>query len=159
MLNNEWKCKNQIFLLCTYILHQYSTLYHTHYLMETSMLCITFHDTCRTCTCTWIYIGIFIGVCSFAGPGVWIRWKNEVDRLAEVTYFFLTTVAGKSLKQSYMYWIFGYEYYTHFTCVIVEYYFVILGYQTVGEEYVNIIQIDTHRKNIPSKLVLKLYVS
>lgn len=38
-------------------------------------------------------------------------------------------------------------------CVSVEYYFVILGYQTVGEEYVNIIQIDTYRRNIPSKLV------
>lgn len=45
------------------------------------------------------YTGTFIGIYSFAGPGVWIRWKNEVDRLAEVTYFFLTTVAGKSLKQ------------------------------------------------------------
>nr|XP_034313288.1 peroxisome biogenesis factor 10 [Crassostrea gigas] len=60
------------------------------------------------------------------GPGVWIRWKNEVDRLAEVTYFFLTTVAG---------------------------------YQTVGEEYVNIIQIDTHRRNIPSKLKRLVLVS
>lgn len=29
-----------------------------------------------------------------SGPGIWIRWKNEVDRVAEVTYFLLTTVAG-----------------------------------------------------------------
>ncbi|XP_078319167.1 peroxisome biogenesis factor 10-like [Crassostrea virginica] len=60
------------------------------------------------------------------GPGVWIRWKNEVDRLAEITYFLLTTVAG---------------------------------YQTVGEEYVNIIQIDKHKRNIPSKLKRLIHVS
>lgn len=34
---------------------------------------------------------------------------------------------------------------------------LISGYQTVGEEYVNIIQIDKHKRNIPSKLVI-LYV-
>ncbi|XP_048763074.2 peroxisome biogenesis factor 10-like [Ostrea edulis] len=60
------------------------------------------------------------------GPGIWIRWKNEVDRVAEVTYFLLTTVAG---------------------------------YQTVGEEYVNIIQIDKHRLNLPSKLKRLIMVS
>nr|XP_022318062.1 peroxisome biogenesis factor 10-like isoform X1 [Crassostrea virginica] len=60
------------------------------------------------------------------GPGVWIRWKNEVDRLSEITYFLLTTVAG---------------------------------YQTVGEEYVNIIQIDKHKRNIPSKLKRLIHVS
>ena len=31
---------------------------------------------------------------------------------------------------------------------------LISGYQTVGEEYVNIIQIDKHKRNIPSKLVI-----
>lgn len=82
-----------------------------------------------------------------------------MDRLAEITYFFLTTVAGKSLNRATCI-EFDYEYYNTLLCVTVEYYFVILGYQTVGEEYVNIIQIDTHRRNIPSKLVLlKLYVS
>ncbi len=49
-----------------------------------------------------------------------MRWRKELDLLADLGYFGLTTLAG---------------------------------YQTLGEEYVNIVQVDDTKRAIPSKLV------
>ncbi|XP_043531952.1 peroxisome biogenesis factor 10 isoform X2 [Chiloscyllium plagiosum] len=53
----------------------------------------------------------------FAGAKRWLEWKKEVELLADLTYFLLTTLAG---------------------------------YQTLGEEYVNIIQVDSSGQRVPS---------
>ncbi|XP_077168522.1 peroxisome biogenesis factor 10 [Paroedura picta] len=52
-----------------------------------------------------------------AGAKTWLEWQKEIELLADVSYFTLTTL---------------------------------LGYQTLGEEYVNIIQVDPSGKRIPS---------
>lgn len=51
------------------------------------------------------------------GPRGWIKWRKEVDLIADIGYFLLTTVSG---------------------------------YQTIGEEYVNIIQVDSSQRWVPS---------
>ncbi|XP_045198999.2 peroxisome biogenesis factor 10-like [Mercenaria mercenaria] len=53
------------------------------------------------------------------GPRVWIGWRKEVEILADLGYFLLTTLSG---------------------------------FQTIGEEYVNIIQVDHTKRQIPSPL-------
>lgn len=55
---------------------------------------------------------------SVFGPRAWLHWKKELDLVAEVLYFGLTTLSG---------------------C------------QTVGEEYVNILQVDDSKRKIPSR--------
>ncbi|XP_048375031.1 peroxisome biogenesis factor 10 [Sphaerodactylus townsendi] len=52
-----------------------------------------------------------------AGAKTWLKWQKEIELLADVAYFTLTTLSG---------------------------------YQTLGEEYVNIIQVDPSGKRIPS---------
>ncbi|XP_015266418.1 PREDICTED: peroxisome biogenesis factor 10 [Gekko japonicus] len=52
-----------------------------------------------------------------AGAKTWLEWQKEIELLADVSYFTLTTLSG---------------------------------YQTLGEEYVNIIQVDPSGKRIPS---------
>ncbi|XP_066493595.1 peroxisome biogenesis factor 10 [Tiliqua scincoides] len=54
-----------------------------------------------------------------AGAKIWLEWQKEIELLADVAYFTLTTLSG---------------------------------YQTLGEEYVNIIQVDPSEKRIPSVL-------
>ncbi|KAF7239352.1 Peroxisome biogenesis factor 10 [Varanus komodoensis] len=54
-----------------------------------------------------------------AGAKTWFEWQKEIDLLADVAYFTLTTLTG---------------------------------YQTLGEEYVNIIQVDPSGKRVPSFL-------
>ncbi|XP_067873270.1 peroxisome biogenesis factor 10 [Heterodontus francisci] len=53
----------------------------------------------------------------FAGAKRWLEWRKEIELLADLTYFSLTTLAG---------------------------------YQTLGEEYVNIIQVDPSGKRVPA---------
>ncbi|XP_052790775.1 peroxisome biogenesis factor 10-like isoform X2 [Mya arenaria] len=53
------------------------------------------------------------------GPRVWIAWRKEVDLLADLGYFLLTSFSG---------------------------------FQTIGEEYVNIVQVDPTRKRVPSQM-------
>ncbi|XP_067826335.1 peroxisome biogenesis factor 10 [Heptranchias perlo] len=53
----------------------------------------------------------------FAGAKRWLEWRKEIELLADLTYFCLTTLAG---------------------------------YQTLGEEYVNIIQVDPSGHRVPS---------
>ncbi|XP_078094901.1 peroxisome biogenesis factor 10 isoform X3 [Mustelus asterias] len=53
----------------------------------------------------------------FAGAKRWLEWRKEIELLADLTYFSLTTVAG---------------------------------YQTLGEEYVNIVQVDSSGRRVPS---------
>ncbi|XP_072101210.1 peroxisome biogenesis factor 10 isoform X3 [Mobula birostris] len=55
----------------------------------------------------------------FAGARRWLEWRKEIELLAELTYFSLTTLAG---------------------------------YQTLGEEYVNIIQVDSSGRRVPSRV-------
>nr|XP_056721270.1 peroxisome biogenesis factor 10 [Euleptes europaea] len=52
-----------------------------------------------------------------AGAKTWLEWQKEIELLADVAYFTLTTLSG---------------------------------YQSLGEEYVNIIQVDPSGKRIPS---------
>lgn len=54
---------------------------------------------------------------SVLGPRRWMMWKKDLDLVADLGYFLLTTFAG---------------------------------YQTIGEEYVNIVQVDRTRKVVPS---------
>lgn len=56
---------------------------------------------------------------NFRGPFSWIKWKAELDLLADVCYFGLTTISG---------------------------------FQTLGEEYCNIVQVDSSRTKVPSTL-------
>lgn len=53
------------------------------------------------------------------GPRYWITWRRELDVVADLGYFSLTTLAG---------------------------------FQTIGEEYVNIIQVDRTLRSLPSRL-------
>ncbi|ELU12268.1 hypothetical protein CAPTEDRAFT_174511 [Capitella teleta] len=53
------------------------------------------------------------------GPRIWINWRHEIDLLADLGYFVLTTVSG---------------------------------YQTLGEEYVNILQVNSSHRVIPSRM-------
>lgn len=53
------------------------------------------------------------------GPFSWIKWKTELDLLADICYFGLTTISG---------------------------------FQTLGEEYCNIVQVDKSKTRIPSTL-------
>ncbi|CAH1775572.1 unnamed protein product [Owenia fusiformis] len=53
------------------------------------------------------------------GSSLWIKWRQELDVIADLTYFGLTTVTGL---------------------------------QTLGEEYVNIVQVDSTKRAIPSTL-------
>lgn len=54
-----------------------------------------------------------------AGMQKWIKWRNEINKLCDFTYFLLTTISGL---------------------------------QTVGEEYVHIVQVDSTFKSVPSLL-------
>ncbi|XP_028519458.1 peroxisome biogenesis factor 10 [Exaiptasia diaphana] len=54
-----------------------------------------------------------------AGVYSWIKWKDELELLAEICYFGLTTISG---------------------------------FQTLGEEYCNIVQVDQTKRAIPSTL-------
>ncbi|XP_043918928.1 peroxisome biogenesis factor 10 [Protopterus annectens] len=56
---------------------------------------------------------------SFAGARKWLEWRKEVEVLADLMYFCLTTLSG---------------------------------YQTLGEEYVNIIQVEPSKQRVPSVL-------
>ncbi|KAK2158339.1 hypothetical protein LSH36_172g00007 [Paralvinella palmiformis] len=53
----------------------------------------------------------------FFGARVWLRWRQELDLVADLGYFGLTTCAG---------------------------------FQTLGEEYVNMIQVDETLRKVPS---------
>ncbi|NWI70760.1 PEX10 factor, partial [Todus mexicanus] len=61
-----------------------------------------------------------------AGARTWLEWRREVELLADVAYFALTTLAG---------------------------------YQTLGEEYVNIVQVDPTKQRVPSFLRRAIFVS
>ncbi|XP_026543934.1 peroxisome biogenesis factor 10 [Notechis scutatus] len=52
-----------------------------------------------------------------AGAKIWLGWQKEIELLADVAYFTLTTLSG---------------------------------YQTLGEEYVNVIQVDPSKRKVPS---------
>ncbi|XP_026571690.1 peroxisome biogenesis factor 10 [Pseudonaja textilis] len=52
-----------------------------------------------------------------AGAKFWLGWQKEIELLADVAYFTLTTLSG---------------------------------YQTLGEEYVNVIQVDPSKRKVPS---------
>lgn len=54
---------------------------------------------------------------NFRGPFSWIKWKTELELLADFCYFGLTTISG---------------------------------FQTLGEEYCNIVQVDHTRTRVPS---------
>ncbi|XP_015764687.1 PREDICTED: peroxisome biogenesis factor 10-like [Acropora digitifera] len=56
---------------------------------------------------------------SFQGPFSWIKWKTELELLADFLYFGLTTISG---------------------------------FQTLGEEYCNIVQVDHTRRKVPPLL-------
>ncbi|KAJ7306442.1 hypothetical protein JRQ81_009794 [Phrynocephalus forsythii] len=56
---------------------------------------------------------------SLAGAKTWLEWQKEIQLLADLAYFTLTTLSG---------------------------------YQTLGEEYVGIIQVDPSARKVPSKL-------
>ncbi|KAL9969831.1 hypothetical protein ACROYT_G022097 [Oculina patagonica] len=56
---------------------------------------------------------------NFRGPFSWIKWKAELELLADICYFGLTTISG---------------------------------FQTLGEEYCNIVQVDRSKTRVPSKL-------
>ncbi|XP_068754091.1 peroxisome biogenesis factor 10-like [Montipora capricornis] len=66
---------------------------------------------------------------NFLGPFCWIKWKTEIELLADLFYFGLTTISG---------------------------------FQTLGEEYCNIVQVDRSRTMVPSLLrrgsLILLYV-
>ncbi|XP_063173778.1 peroxisome biogenesis factor 10 [Candoia aspera] len=61
-----------------------------------------------------------------AGPKVWLEWQKEIELLADVAYFTLTTLSG---------------------------------YQTLGEEYVNVIQVDPSKRKVPSLIRRAVLVS
>uniref|UniRef100_A0A0K8S262 RING-type E3 ubiquitin transferase n=1 Tax=Crotalus horridus TaxID=35024 RepID=A0A0K8S262_CROHD len=52
-----------------------------------------------------------------AGAKIWLEWQKELELLADLAYFTLTTLSG---------------------------------YQTLGEEYVNVIQVDPSKGKVPS---------
>ncbi|CAH3173552.1 unnamed protein product [Porites lobata] len=56
---------------------------------------------------------------NFQGPFSWIKWKAELELLADICYFGLTTTSG---------------------------------FQTLGEEYCNIVQVDQTRTWVPSTM-------
>ncbi|KAK3701370.1 hypothetical protein QZH41_008748 [Actinostola sp. cb2023] len=56
----------------------------------------------------------------FAGVYSWIQWKDELELLAELCYFGLSTISG---------------------------------FQTLGEEYCNVVQVDHTKRTIPTTLV------
>lgn len=56
---------------------------------------------------------------NFLGPFSWIKWKTELELLADFLYFGLTTISG---------------------------------FQTLGEEYCNIVQVDHTRRKVPPLL-------
>ncbi|XP_020666078.3 peroxisome biogenesis factor 10 [Pogona vitticeps] len=56
---------------------------------------------------------------SLAGAKTWLAWQKEIELLADIAYFTLTTLSG---------------------------------YQTLGEEYVGIIQVDPSARKVPSVL-------
>lgn len=56
---------------------------------------------------------------NFQGPFSWIKWKAELELLADICYFGLTTISG---------------------------------FQTLGEEYCNIVQVDQTRTWVPSTM-------
>nr|XP_025711918.1 peroxisome biogenesis factor 10 isoform X3 [Callorhinus ursinus] len=65
---------------------------------------------------------------SLAGAKRWLECRREVELLSDVAYFGLTTFAE-----------------CHWNCFSV-------GYQTLGEEYVGVIQVDSSRSRVPSRL-------
>ncbi|XP_048860775.1 peroxisome biogenesis factor 10 isoform X1 [Brienomyrus brachyistius] len=54
---------------------------------------------------------------TFAGSKRWLEWRKEIELLADLAYYSLTTYAG---------------------------------YQTLGEEYVNMVQVDPSKRRVPS---------
>ncbi|XP_016046524.2 peroxisome biogenesis factor 10 isoform X3 [Erinaceus europaeus] len=63
---------------------------------------------------------------SLAGAKKWLEWRKELELLADIAYFGLTTLAG---------------------------------YQTLGEEYVGIVQVDPSKHQVPSQLRRGLLVA
>ncbi|XP_030280259.1 peroxisome biogenesis factor 10 isoform X2 [Sparus aurata] len=62
---------------------------------------------------------------TLAGSKRWLDWRREIELLADLTYYGITTFSG---------------------------------YQTLGEEYVNIIQVDPSKRQIPSTARRGLFV-
>jgi len=56
---------------------------------------------------------------NFRGPFSWIKWKAELELLADICYFGLTTISG---------------------------------FQTLGEEYCNVVQVDHSKTRVPLTL-------
>ncbi|XP_068394829.1 peroxisome biogenesis factor 10 isoform X3 [Eschrichtius robustus] len=61
---------------------------------------------------------------SLAGAKKWLEWRREIELVSDVAYFGLTTLAVP----------------------------LPTGYQTLGEEYVSIVQVDPTQGRVPSRL-------
>lgn len=78
-----------------------------------------------------------------AGSRRWLQWRKELEVLSDLAYYALTTLSGTLILNH---------------CIIiltvnlrVTFSMSTTGYQTLGEEYVNIIQVDPTRRRIPSR--------
>ncbi|TNN53045.1 Peroxisome biogenesis factor 10 [Liparis tanakae] len=91
---------------------------------------------------------------TLAGSKRWLDWRREIELLSDLAYYGLTTFSGTKTNMSS---------YLCFTCVFMSRLMkkslhLRVGYQTLGEEYVNMVQVDPTKRRVPSRARRGLFI-
>nr|XP_019832016.1 PREDICTED: peroxisome biogenesis factor 10 isoform X1 [Bos indicus] len=75
---------------------------------------------------------------NLAGAKKWLEWRREVELVSDLAYFGLTTLAAEPVVQE------GSQH-----CALPQ---GVGCYQTLGEEYVSVVQVGPSQRHVPSRL-------
>lgn len=102
-------------------------------------------STWRLCSLEEVWIFKFVEL-YFVGSKRWLDWRKEIELLSDLVYYGLTTFSGSYQPKQLEIWL---HLNAHSFLLILWSYSP--GYQTLGEEYVSIVQVDPTRRRIPSR--------
>lgn len=91
------------------------------------------------------------------GSKRWLDWRKEIELLSDLVYFGLTTFSGTDwsiLHETQPFCVTSFS----FICLICLLLTISSGNQTLGEEYVHIIQVDPTERRVPSRARRGLFV-
>lgn len=96
----------------------------------------------------------------YVGSKNWLNWRREIELLSDLSYFSLTTFSGIKVPKSFTFLGFSFECFFRFCCQFYLWLVCLfsLAYQTLGEEYVHIIQVDPTKRRIPSRSRRSLFI-
>lgn len=96
----------------------------------------------------------------YVGSKAWLIWRREIELLSDLSYFSLTTLSGSNLSKNQIL-SFCLSCVHFFSFLVIYICFVCLfslAHQTLGEEYVHIIQVDPTKRHIPSQSRRSLFI-